>query len=280
MHSLKRYFVVPYLLACMLSSAHVLWVLVAQQPADPAWYGAALALWPMLGFMIYLGVFSRARTSALMPWQLGAVALAAVISLLGERPALAMIYVWLLGVVGVVAYVFWYSRLGRDPNRVLVRGEKLPAFELEDMEGNAISSSKFLGRKLLLLFYRGNWCPLCVAQIKEIAGQYRELEQLGVTVVMVSPQPHKKTRELAQKFDAPMQFCVDRNARAAKTLDIFHRNGIAAGVGGYGADTVLPTVIMTDEEGRILYCDLTDNYRVRPEPAEFLAVLNGGAANA
>ncbi len=274
MQSLKRYFVVPYLLACMLGSAHVLWLMVTQQPLDPAWYGAALALWPMLGFMIYLGASSTPRTSALMPWQLGAVVLAAALSLLGDTPALAMVYVWLLGVVGVFAYVFWYSKLDRGANTVLTPGASLPAFELEDTEGNAVPSSRFLGRKLLLLFYRGNWCPLCVAQVKEVAGHYRDLAQRGVDVVLVSPQPHKQTRELAKKFDVPMRFCVDRDGRAARTLQIYHTGGIAAGIGGYGADTVLPTVVLTDESGRILYCDLTDNYRVRPEPATILAVLD------
>lgn len=274
MQSLKRYFVVPYLLACMLASAHVLWLIITQPSLDSAWYGAALALWPMLGFMIYLGASSTARTSALMPWQLGAVFLAAVLSLFGDKPALAMVYVWVLGVAGVVAYVFWYSRLDRGANAILTPGRSLPAFELEDTEGNVVPSSRFLGRKLLLLFYRGNWCPLCVAQIKEVAGHYRDLAQRGVEVVLVSPQPHKQTRELAKKFDVPMHFCVDRDGRAARTLQIYHAGGIAAGIGGYGTDTVLPTVVLTDEAGRILYSDLTDNYRVRPEPATFLAVLD------
>lgn len=271
---LKRYFVVPYLLACMLGGAHVLWLLVTQRPLDPAWYAAALALWPMLGFMIYLGVSSRARTSAMMPWQLGAVVVAAAISLLGEKPVLAMTYVWLLGVVGVFAYVFWYSSLDRGVNEVLIPGATLPAFSLEDTQGNAVHSSRFLGRKLLLLFYRGNWCPLCVAQVKEVAEHYRALADRGVDVVLVSPQPHKQTRELAQKFDVPLQFYVDRDGRAARILQIYHAGGIAAGVGGYGTDTVLPTAVLADETGRILYSDLTDNYRVRPEPATFLAVLD------
>ena len=43
---------------------------------------------------------------------------------------------------------------------------------------------------------------------------------------------------------------------------------------GYEADTVLPTAVVTDASGRILLSDQTDNYRVRPEPETFLAILD------
>jgi hypothetical protein len=36
----------------------------------------------------------------------------------------------------------------------------------------------------------------------------------------------------------------------------------------------MPTVIITDEQGKIIFADLTDNYRVRPEPETFLRVLD------
>jgi len=40
----------------------------------------------------------------------------------------------------------------------------------------------------------------------------------------------------------------------------------------------MPTVIITDEGGKILYSDATDNYRVRPEPELFLNVLREDAS--
>jgi len=42
---------------------------------------------------------------------------------------------------------------------------------------------------------------------------------------------------------------------------------------GYDSDTVLPTAILTDQNGVILFTDQTDNYRVRPEPDTFLRVF-------
>lgn len=95
-------------------------------------------------------------------------------------------------------------------------------------------------------------------------------------VALLSPQPAGHTRRLAGRFDVPFEFLVDRDSRAAKALGIDHPGGLPLGMQalGYEEDTVSPTVIVTDENGTILLADETDNYRVRPEPATFLRVLD------
>ena len=42
---------------------------------------------------------------------------------------------------------------------------------------------------------------------------------------------------------------------------------------GYHSDTVRPTAIITDKECKIIYADLTEDYRIRPEPDIFLRAL-------
>jgi peroxiredoxin len=92
----------------------------------------------------------------------------------------------------------------------------------------------------------------------------------------VSPQPEANTAALAAKCDAPMHFMTDRDNRAATVLGIRERFGVPAGMQafGYDSDVPRPTVFITAKGGQILYCDLTDNYRVRPEPAQYFAVLD------
>lgn len=276
MQTLKRIFVMPYLLACLLAAGHSIWHIVTGEQVALAWYGAAVALLPMLGFMVFLAVVPTARTSRYMWIQLCGALAGAGLAAIELQPLVPVVYALVLGLGGVLSYIFWYSRLDRGANSVLQPGKMLPDFELEDADGNAVSSQRFRGRKLLMMFYRGNWCPLCMAQIREVADRYRELEARGVSVAMISPQPHKNTRKLAEKFDVPMQFFVDRGNRAATALQIAHRSGVALGISGYGTDTVYPTVVIADEQGEILYTDLTDNYRLRPEPEAFLDFLDAG----
>ena len=77
-----------------------------------------------------------------------------------------------------------------------------------------------------------------------------------------------------------MLFLVDKDNRAAKALDILSENGTPTGLEllGYDSDTVMPTVLITDEKGKIIFADLTDNYRVRPEPDTFIEVLKSHGA--
>ena len=111
--------------------------------------------------------------------------------------------------------------------------------------------------------------------LREVAAEYSELAKKGVSLLMISPQSHSNTASLAQKFDVPMTFLVDKDLKAAKLLGIAALGGLPTGLEalGYDSDTVMPTVIITDADHRIIYADQTDNYRVRPEPATFLQVL-------
>ena len=172
-------------------------------------------------------------------------------------------------------YLRWYSVLGGRDSQALKVGSPLPEFKLESLEGHTVSSESFKAKPHLLLFYRGNWCPFCTAQISELAASYKRLEELGLSVVLVSPQSISKSQTLARQIDAPMVFLRDRDNVAAKQLDILHQWGTPMGIQamGYDSDTVMPTVIITDETGTIVYSDQTDNYRVRPEPESFEVLL-------
>ena len=147
---------------------------------------------------------------------------------------------------------------------------------MQSLQGESIRSDSFRGRNLVLIFYRGNWCPLCSAQISELAAQYRDLQATNTEVILVSSQPLGHIQRLADKFSVPIWFLHDENNTAAEQLGIKSRFGTPLGmqVLGYGNDTALPTVIITDTKGRILFVDQTDNYRVRPEPELFLQVLH------
>ncbi len=177
--------------------------------------------------------------------------------------------------LAVLACDYWYSSFGRRHSRQLDVGQPLPVVEPKNTAGETISSASLADKPTVWIFYRGNWCPLCMAQIKEIAAQYQQIEELGVRVALVSPQPHKFTVGLAKKFDVAFEFLTDEGNRAARTLGIDHDFGVPMGmqVLGYANETVMPTVIITDTGGQILWVDETDNYRVRPEPDLFLKVL-------
>jgi len=243
-----------------------------------SWGGVLLVSAPFVIVISWLMSFRNiARTSARFPTLILLGTAGVLLATWGyaqggspKAPLLAIV-AW----VGLVGYAFWYSSFNRQLSEHLQVGNTLPIFELKDLAGRTVSSTSLSIKPTIWIFYRGNWCPLCMAQIKELVSRYRDIEALGVRVALVSPQPHKYTIELATKMNAPFDFLTDEGCRAANALGIEQPCGLPMGmqVLGYDSDTVLPTVVITDTGGRIVWAHETDNYRIRPEPDIYLEVL-------
>jgi len=231
-------------------------------------------------FFALIFVFKRARTDQYLTGYSILVALGTIIGFYGifvNGFSMLPFLILMVLVFGWLAYLFWYSSFeGRNKNSKLVIGKLLPSFQLEDEKRKVVVSNTFKGKPSIFLFYRGNWCPLCMAQVKEISNQYKDLEKRGVNMVLISPQPHKYTRKLAKKFNVGFHFLVDVKNKAAKQLGLDSKFGIPMGfqIFGYESDTVLPTVIITNKNGEIIFLNQTDNYRLRPEPDTFLNILD------
>jgi peroxiredoxin len=273
---LKAVFPMVFISLEMLAMGHALFAL--SHGISWSWTAVLVSSGATLGLFAQLMAKRTARTSPVLPVHLTLGGLASVLALTEAARGgswVPAVYAVGLGVLGQLLYVFWYSRLGRPMSKLLQIGVSLPSFHVHDETGARIASASLLGTPVVWLFYRGNWCPLCMAQIKEVAACYRDLEARGAVVALVSPQSQEHTRALAARFEAPMRFFVDPGRAAARVLGIEHEKGVPTGmeVLGYESDTVFPTVIITDATGVIVFCDQTDNYRVRPEPELFRRIL-------
>lgn len=274
MDRIKPFFVTPYLMSVFVVLIHSAYQLL-NSGFYTAWLGAFLSVLPAGYFFSKVFAGKKARTNANLPsvWLIGALGAVLAIALPADS-LLPAVYAAGVGFVGGLLYVFWYSRLGDRSSNLLSVGKPLPDFQLQDGEGNPVDSASMRQQPSLLLFFRGNWCPLCMAQIGEIADQYKALDARGVKIYLVSPQSEENTQQLAARFDVPMNFLIDQGSEAARKLGIIHEQGLPVGVPGYDKDTIMPTALLTDAKGNILFADLTDNYRVRPEPEAFLRIFD------
>ncbi|MBT9610473.1 MAG: peroxiredoxin-like family protein [Aquabacterium commune] len=273
MNHIKSFFVSAYLSA--LGGA-LLWAALSllRSPSSLGHWGVVLASGVPLLFFARLFLAPVARTSRHMPWLPLASAVGTVLSLVGGGAVITAVVAAISGLL-TLAYIHWYSRFGpRDPAGLAV-GQQMPDVTLHDLAGQPQNTQALTRQTALWLFYRGNWCPLCMAQIREVAADYRRLQARGVEVYLISPQPQDHSRSLAERFEAPMRFLRDTDNRTAARLGILAKGGLPMGMQalGYDSDVPMPTVFITAPGGRIVYSDLTDNYRVRPEPAEFIQAL-------
>ncbi|MEP0265394.1 peroxiredoxin family protein [Dokdonia sp.] len=270
---LKSIFISIFPVFALYVVIQYIWVLL-QTGFSTQSLGMIIAALPVVIFFAGLFLKPVARTKRYLNIYTNLIGIGFVISMIGYAFD-SIDQAHLLGVVliiGWVLYLKWYSVFNKRNTTVLKVGEKLPNVTLENAQKETIPVADFLGNPTIYLFYRGNWCPLCMAQIKEIVDQYKILEERGVNTVFISPQPHKYSENLSKKHGLQFHFLTDANNTTAKQLGILSKNGIPFGFQtlGYDSDTVLPTVVITDKEGIIQFVDLTDNYRVRPEPDFFM----------
>ena len=279
MNLLKSVFISAFVAWLALVSLYAFTMLLRGTEPLLAWLGLALTAFAPLAFFLKAFLFKSPRTPH-HPVEFS------VVSGLGVAMTMAMsfrygeatgnLHVWAgITLLGWFTYLRWYSVFQGRHSQALNVGSRLPVIELESMDGQVVSSETFMTAPHLLLFYRGNWCPFCTAQIEELAATYQQLEEMGVNVILVSPQPIEKNQRLAARFDVPMIFLRDKDGIAAKQLGIQHEWGTPMGmqVLGYESDSVLPTLLLTDAQGLIIFSDQTDNYRVRPELNDIAALL-------
>jgi peroxiredoxin len=275
----KSVFVSSYLMFCAFLASYAAYRLAQGDRAMLAWIGVLLTTVPLLLLIGRATLLQDvARTSDRLPvinaLGVGGILMAgwtAYSGVIEWRALVGAVLMW----VGFLVYAYWYSSFDRTPSGELRVGQRLPAFVVHDIQGRTVSSTELSQQAAILIFFRGNWCPLCMAQIKEIAAQYQKLLALQVRVALISPQPQHKTATLASRFNVNFDFLVDADNRAARALGIDLPFGLPLGMQmlGYENDTVMPTVVITDREGRVIWTHQTDNYRVRPDPETYINVL-------
>lgn len=247
----------------------------------PAYAIAGLGLLSVLpfGFFAILLIFKpTSRTSTHLTIITSFMVLGLAISLYSFNENILSTAILLMAVGSLalwLIYLNWYSVIPRNQSEPVV-GDYLPELSFLENNNSELSTRDLQGRKMLMMFYRGNWCPLCMAQIKEISAQYKELEKRGIETLLISPQPSNHSASLAKKMNVNFRFVTDKDNRMAQKLNIDHKYGTPLGmqIFGYKTETVMPTVIIADGSGKIMFVDQTDNYRVRPEPSTFLAILD------
>jgi len=278
MSALKSTFISSYMMLAMVVTIYAGWMLL--QGNSLAWIGVVMTTAPFLMVISWLMIMrnvARTPDRLLLLTLIGAtgVGMAVYFGYLQAGTVMPMILA-LVGWIGFLLYDYWYSHFNRQANAQVRVGAVLPDFSLRDIKGKRITASELVaGKPSILIFYRGNWCPLCMAQIREIAQQYQTLESQGIRIALISPQPHCQTLSLALRHQVKFDYLTDEDNAAARMLGIDDPYGLPMGMQmlGYSSETVMPTVIITDQQGQVIWTDETDNYRVRPEPSLFIDVL-------
>jgi peroxiredoxin Q/BCP len=120
-------------------------------------------------------------------------------------------------------------------------GDIAPDFQLEGTDG-PFKLSDHRGERVLMLFYPGDFTPVCTKQFCSYADRWEEFDKLEATVVGISAQPVERHHEFKSMHGIPAPLLADVGRKVAKAYGL--------------SQPILGTrraVVIVDEGGRIAY---------------------------
>lgn len=164
----------------------------------------------------------------------------------------------------------------------LLIGETIPNATLQDSEGNLIEIKNFIEKKnTVLVFYRGGWCPYCNNQLSELAEIEQDVVDLGFQVIAVSPDDYQNLKSTESNTKLNYTLFSDPNAKFIQQIGIGFKTPIMLKdyiaskehKGETSNIMPVPTVMVLDKGGRILFEYINPNYKERISSDMLLAVL-------
>lgn len=171
--------------------------------------------------------------------------------------------------------------------RALQAGATAPDLTLPDALNNPFGLSALWQRgPLVLIFYRGGWCPYCNLELRAWQQQLAALKHMGAQLVAVSPQTPDNSLSTAEKNELAFPVLSDSALQAATAFGVAFEMppeliALYSSVGndlpvlnGNGRWVLpVPAAYVIDQDGRIAYAHVESDYRERAEPADVLAAV-------
>jgi peroxiredoxin len=164
-------------------------------------------------------------------------------------------------------------------------GDAAPMFTAKDQSGKTINLKDALKNgPVVMLFYRGQWCPFCNKQLSHFADSLQMLMAKGASILAITPETAdnvKKTIEKTKSSFAVLEdegmaimkqykvnFAVDEN-----TITRYKGYGIDfdKANGSNGANLPVPATYIIGKDGIVKYVFFNTDYRKR---ASALDILN------
>lgn len=130
---------------------------------------------------------------------------------------------------------------------MLKEGTKAPNFSLNDKDGNQVTLSDFLGKKIVLYFYPKDNTPGCTRQACAFASAYEQFKNQEIAVIGISKDSVKSHQNFAAKYELPFVLLSDPELEAIKAYDVWQEKKM------YGKVSmgVVRTTYIIDENGMI-----------------------------
>ncbi len=174
------------------------------------------------------------------------------------------------------------------PDPGLKVGERAPDFTLPNAFGKPVSLSEQLAMgPVVLIFYRGAWCPYCNMELRALHGALPYIESLGARLIAVTPQQPGKSLEQVKKDSYPFEILSDLDSSVMRDYRLYfavpdelsdlYRDRFGLDLAAYNGpgryELPVPGTFVIDRHGIVRAAFADTDYKRRMEPADIIATL-------
>ena len=143
-------------------------------------------------------------------------------------------------------------------------GDKVNDFSGTDQNGNEIQLSELLKKgKVVIVFYRGQWCPVCMPHLKKLQDNLNIIKDKGASVLLVTPEKQENIQKTYLKTSITIPVIYDKSYKIMDQFDV----------------ALLPSKILRIMYNSMLRADLknaqSDNSQTLPVPATYVIEQDG-----
>jgi len=165
-------------------------------------------------------------------------------------------------------------------NEHLNVGETAPAVFAKDQNGKIIDSKAILkNKKILLVFYRGNWCPYCRKHLVSLQANLNALQKKNIFVMVVTPEKPTKNIETQDKLKTHFSIIHDADNEIMTAYKVAYKvnkstvtsyynhvqNKIAQYNDANNDVLPVPATYLIDQKGKIIYVQYNTDHRIRSD---------------
>jgi len=175
----------------------------------------------------------------------------------------------------------------------LAVGDTIPSIFLEATEKQPFDlRSSAAEQPLVLIFYRGGWCPYCTEHLRDLQSVEPNLRGLGFRILAISPDRPEKLKETTEKDELTYTLLSDSSMVAAKAFGLAFEVDASTleKYKGYGIDLEeasgenhhmlpVPAVFIVDTAGTIRFAHSNPDYKVRLSGEKLLEAAREVAMN-
>ena len=166
-------------------------------------------------------------------------------------------------------------------------GQTAPDFTLPDATGQQVSLSELLSKgPVVMVFYRGEWCPYCNLTLRAYQQTLPQIQELGATLVALSPQTPDNSLTTVEKKELTYPVLSDMGNRVARRYGLVYKldaefSGLLKQFGtnlqsfnGDDSDELpASSTFVIDQSGVVRLAHITPDFTKRLDPSKVIEVL-------